>query len=160
MKTYVNESQLKKFDQEILSKYINKVDPLMQILQESQQLFGCVPIEVQLVISQRFNYSAAKINGVVSFYSMFSLVPYGKHIVGVCTGTACYVKGAQRLVDRVVDLLDTPYGETTEDGQFSLVSTRCVGNCSKAPVIMIDEQIYGNVSSDDVPKIIKEYQKK
>ena len=91
---------------------------------------------------------------------MFSLEPYGEHVIGVCTGTACYVKGAQRLVDRVVDLLKTPYGETTEDRQFTLAPTRCVGSCSTAPVIMIDEKIYGNVSSDDVPKIIGEYTKK
>ena len=154
---YVNATQLESFDKNILVKYVDKKDPLMQILQESQQLFGCVPIEVQLLISKRFNYSTAKINGVVSFYSMFSLEPSGKHIIGVCTGTACYVKGAQRLVDRVVDLLKTPYGETTEDKQFTLAPTRCVGSCSLAPVIMVDEEIIGNVSSDDVPKIIDKY---
>ncbi|MDC0559044.1 NAD(P)H-dependent oxidoreductase subunit E [Candidatus Izimaplasma bacterium] len=160
MKTYVNDKQLKEFDVDVLSKFVDKVNPLMQILQESQTRFGCVPIEVQVLISKRYNFSTAKINGVVSFYSMFSLKPFGKHIVGVCTGTACYVKGAQRLVDRVVDILKVSYGETTEDGMFTLAPTRCVGDCSHAPVIMIDEKIYGNVSSDDVPKILSEYMNK
>ena len=91
---------------------------------------------------------------------MFSLEPYGKNVVGVCTGTACYVKGAARLVDRVVDILKIPYGETTEDGEFTLAPTRCVGDCSHAPVIMINEKIYGGVSSDTVPKILAEYMKK
>lgn len=157
---YVNEKQLDYFKKEVIEKFRNQESPLMQILQESQKDFGCVPQEVQQLISDELHISTAKINGVVTFYSMFSLTPSGKHIIGVCTGTACYVKGAQRLVDLVSDILDTPYGETTKDGQFTLAPTRCVGDCSKAPVVMVDGKIYGNVTSEDIPKIISEYQEK
>ena len=135
-------------------------NPLMQVLQEAQSLFGCVPYELQQTISETLNESTAKINGVVTFYSMFSVKPMGKNILGVCTGTACYVKGSSRLVDRVSEYLNTPYGKTTDDGLFTLSDTRCVGACSMAPVIMVNEKIYGNVSSDDVSKIIEEYIKK
>ena len=157
---YVSEKQLEYFKKEVIEKFRNQESPLMQILQESQKDFGCVPQEVQQLISDELHISTAKINGVVTFYSMFSLTPSGKHILGVCTGTACYVKGAQRLVDLVSEILDTPYGETTKDGQFTLAPTRCVGDCSKAPVVMVDGKIYGNVTSEDIPKIISEYQDK
>ena len=160
MSVYVSERLLKEFKVEVIEKYRNSKSPLMQILQESQIRYGCVPVEVQEFISKELNVSTAKINGVVSFYSMFSLKPSGKHILGVCTGTACYVKGSTRLVERVEELLNTPYGSTTSDGLFTLAPTRCVGDCSKAPVIMIDGKIYAKVTSDDVPKILAEYQKK
>ena len=116
-----------------------------------------MPVEVQLLISKNFNYSTAKINGVVSFYSMFSLRPNGKVVVGVCTGTACYVKGAERLVDRMSERLGISQGETTEDGQFTLAPTRCVGACSSAPVIMVNNHIHEKVSSDDIEKIHTKY---
>lgn len=159
MKTYVDEKQLNTFEVDVLSKYKDKENPLMQILQESQTIFGCVPVEVQVLISKNFNYSTAKINGVVSFYSMFSLKPNGKNIVGICTGTACYVKGAERLVDRMSEQLGITQGETTEDGDFTMVPTRCVGACNKAPVIVVNEIVHEKVSSEDVPKIYEEYRK-
>lgn len=160
MKNYLTEKQMKGFKNDVLSKYIDKKNPLMQVLQEAQSLFGCVPYQLQQIIGEGLHESTAKINGVVSFYSMFSVKPKGKHIIGVCTGTACYVKGASRLVDRVSEYLDTPYGETTKDGLFTLSDTRCVGACSLAPVIMIDDEIFGNVSSDDVKKYIDKYKEK
>lgn len=160
MSVYVSEKLLAEFKIDVIDKFRNIKSPLMQILQESQKRYGCVPIEVQIFISKELHISTAKINGVVSFYSMFSLKPSGKHILGVCTGTACYVKGSTRLVERVVELLKTPYGSTTSDGLFTLAPTRCVGDCSKAPVIMIDNKIYAKVTSDDVPKILAEYQDK
>ena len=160
MSVYVSDKLLKEFKIEVIEKYRNSKSPLMQVLQESQKRYGCVPVEVQEFISKEMHVSTAKINGVVSFYSMFSLKPSGKHILGVCTGTACYVKGSTRLVERVEELLDTPYGSTTKDGLFTLAPTRCVGDCSKAPVIMVDDKIYGKVTSDDIPKIIAEYQNK
>lgn len=157
MKSYISKEQLSTFERDVLSVYKNKDNPLMQILQESQTIFGCVPIEVQLLISKNFNYSTAKINGVVSFYSMFSLKPNGKNVVGVCTGTACYVKGAERLVDRMSERLGIKQGETTEDGEFTLAPTRCVGACSSAPVIMVNDTIHEKVSSDDIAKIYSQY---
>lgn len=157
MKTYVTESQLHNFESTIFPKYTDVENPLMQLLQESQTMFGCVPIEVQLLISKHFNYSTAKINGVVSFYSMFSLKPNGRNVVGVCTGTACYVKGAERLVDRMSETLGIKQGETTEDGQFTMAHTRCVGACSQAPVIVVNNNIHEKVSSDDIEKIHDKY---
>lgn len=157
MKSHVSSEQLDTFKNDVLSRYKGKENPLMQILQESQSIFGCVPIEVQMLISKNFNYSTAKINGVVSFYSMFSLKPNGKNVVGVCTGTACYVKGAERLVDRMSEALGIKQGETTEDGQFTMAPTRCVGACSQAPVIVVNDKIHEKVSSDDVAKIHNEY---
>ena len=157
MKTYVTESQLLEFKSNIFPKYTDVENPLMQILQESQAMFGCVPIEVQLLISKHFNYSTAKINGVVSFYSMFSLKPKGKNVVGVCTGTACYIKGAERLVDRMSEKLGIKQGETTEDGQFTMAHTRCVGACSLAPVIMVNGEIHEKVSTDDIERIYNQY---
>jgi NADH:ubiquinone oxidoreductase subunit E len=158
MNKYVSEEQLDEFKLEVIDKYKDDKSPLMQILQESQKRYGCVPVEVQEVISKELHVSTAKINGVVSFYSMFRLVPSGKHILGVCTGTACYVKGASRLVERVETLLDSKYGSTTEDNCFTLAHTRCVGDCAQAPVVMVNEEFNGKVSSDDIPKIIARHQ--
>ena len=159
MKTYVSKEQLNTFKNDVLVRYEGKENPLMQILQESQSVFGCVPVEVQVLISKNFNYSTANINGVVSFYSMFSLKPNGKNVVGVCTGTACYVKGAERLVDRMNEQLGISHGETTENGHFTMAPTRCVGACSKAPVIVVNDKIYEKVTSEDIPKIYEEYKK-
>ena len=160
MKSYVSQEQLNTFKNDVLARYKDKENPLMQILQESQSIFGCVPIEVQVLISNSFNYSTAKINGVVSFYSMFSLKPNGKNVIGICTGTACYVKGAERLVDRMSEQLGISQGETTKDGEFTLAPTRCVGACSKAPVVVVNDKTYEKVSSEDIPKIYKEYEMK
>lgn len=160
MEKYLTTKQINEFKSNVLSMYKNERNPLMQVLQEAQSSFGCVPYELQIVIGEELNESTAKINGVVTFYSMFSIKPMGKNILGVCTGTACYVKGASRLVDRVAEYLNTNYGETTKDGVFTLSDTRCVGACSMAPVIVVNEKINGNVSSDDVSKIIDEYLEK
>ena len=160
MSEYISERQLKEFKIEVIDEYRDSKSPLMQILQESQKRYGCVPIEVQEFISEEMHISTAKINGVVSFYSMFSLEPSGKHIIGVCTGTACYVKGASRLVERVETLLDTEYGSTTKDRCFTLAPTRCVGDCAQAPVIMVNDEFNGKVTSDDIPKIIARHRDK
>ncbi len=160
MKEYVNIKLRKEFKSSIIDKYRDNKSPLMQILQESQKQFGCVPVEIQQLISEELNISTAKIHGVVSFYSMFSLKPAGKHIIGICTGTACHVKGAQRLVDRVEKELGIKYGETTKDGLFTLAPTRCVGDCSKAAVVMVDDTMYGNETGESIIKILKSYQNK
>ena len=159
MEEYVNQSQLEMFNDDVICLYKNKQSPLMQILQESQKLFGCVPLEVQKLISSELNISTAKINGVVSFYTMFSLVPSGRHIIGVCTGTACHVKGAQRLEDRVSEALDTPYGETTKDGQFTLQHTRCVGDCAKGAIVMVNDKMHSAVTSDNILDILEPHRK-
>lgn len=155
MRQYITDQDLVKFKDTILTKYPKSNSSLMQVLQESQKQFGCVPIEMQKLIGSYMNISTAKINGVVSFYSMFSMEPNGKYSVGVCLGTACYIKGGERLLERFQEQLGIKLGETTEDELFSLVPTRCVGFCSKAPVVVVNEDIHEKVSSDDVPKIIK-----
>ncbi len=152
---YTNE-KFKVLD-ECIEKNKLKPGPLMPTLQDAQRIFGCVSEEIQEYISKALNESYSKISGVVSFYTMFSTKPRGKHIVGVCTGTACYVKGSQKLVDKVCEILKTPYGQTTKDGLFTIAPTRCLGDCGKAPVVMIDEDQYGHVTVDQIEKILKKY---
>ena len=136
-----------------------KPGPLMPTLQDAQRIFECVPLEIQSLISNELKESLAKISGVVSFYTMFSTEPRGKHTIGVCTGTACYVKGAQKLVEKVCDVLKTEYGMTTEDGLFTIAPTRCLGNCGAAPVVMIDEDQYEKVTVDQIEEILSNYYK-
>lgn len=155
MKQYISDQELQEFKETVLTTYNKSQSSLMQILQESQHKFGCVPIEMQQLIGSYMNISTAKINGVVSFYSMFSMEPNGKYSIGVCLGTACYIKGGERLLERVQEQLGIELGQTTEDELFSIVPTRCVGFCSKAPVIVINEDIHEKVTSDDIPKMIQ-----
>lgn len=157
MDRIISEKDLLVFKKDILSKYKKEDSPLMQVLQESQKAFGCVPIEMQQLISTYFRISTAKINGVVSFYSMFSMKPNGRYSIGTCLGTACYVKGGERLLDRLQERLEIQLGETTSDGLYTLAPTRCVGACSLAPVIMVNDDIHSKVTSDDIPKILSNY---
>ena len=156
MRQYITNQELDTFKKEVQTKYSKSDSSLMQILQESQKKYGCVPIEMQKMVGSYMNISTAKINGVVSFYSMFSMEPNGKYSIGVCLGTACYIKGGERLLERFQDQLGIKQGETTEDELFTLVPTRCVGFCSRAPVVVINDDIHDKVTSDDVPKFIKE----
>lgn len=130
--------------------------PLMPTLHDAQRIFGCIPIEVQKVISEELDESIAKINGVVTFYSHFSVTPKGQHIVGVCLGTACYVRGSQDILNAISDLLKIAPGQTTEDGMFTLEATRCVGACGLAPVVTIDGKVYGNCNPTIAKNAIKE----
>lgn len=156
MKQYISNEDLALFKQNVLPTHKKSQSSLMQILQESQHRFGCVPVEMQKLISEYLNISTANINGVVSFYSMFSMKPNGKYSIGVCLGTACYIKGGERLLERFQEQLNIKLGETTEDELHSLVPTRCVGFCSKAPVVMVNDVIHEKVTSDEIPKILKE----
>ncbi len=156
MKEIMTKEKIKELDVCIIKNKL-KPGPLMPTLQDAQRIFGCVPKEVQEHISVALNESYAKINGVVTFYTMFSTEPRGKHIIGVCTGTACYVKGSQKLVDKVCELLNTPYGQTTKDGLFTIAPTRCLGNCGEAPVVMVDEEQYGRVTVSQLQEILSKY---
>lgn len=130
----------------------------VSVLQEAQKLFGYLPLEVQKFIAKHIKVPLAEIYGVATFYSQFNTTPKGKHRVGVCLGTACYVRGAQAVLDKVRDELGIDLGETTADLVFSLDGTRCLGCCGLAPVMMIDDTVYGNL--DDVsriPEILKQY---
>lgn len=144
----------------VIEKNKDKKGPLMPTLHEAQKIFGCVPVEVQKIISKELGESVAKINGVVTFYSQFSLEPKGKTIIGICLGTACYVRGAQSIIDKYSQKLNVGVGETTEDGEFTLEATRCIGACGLAPVLTIGEEVYGNLTvsaaNDALEKFIKE----
>jgi NADH:ubiquinone oxidoreductase subunit E len=150
-----------KFDE--LSAYIERQDVsqgvLMQTLHKAQELFGYLPIEVQKFVSEKTKIPMAEVYGVATFYTQFSLEPKGKHTVGVCMGTACYVKSAQLVLDELVKTLKISVGETTEDGLFTLEATRCLGCCGLAPVIMIGDSVYGKVDPKKIPEIIDSYRK-
>lgn len=131
--------------------------PLMPILHAAQHIFGCVPIQVQRIISKELGESISKINGVVTFYSQFSTEPKGDYVVGVCMGTACYVRGAKTIVDKVGKELSVGVNGTTDDGRYSLVATRCIGACGLAPVINIGQEVHGNLSVVEAAKILNEH---
>lgn len=136
-----------------------KEGPLMPVLQKAQEVFGYLPIEVQNYIAEELDVPITDVYGVATFYSQFSLEPKGKYTVGVCLGTACYVKGSQQILDEISKELDVEVGATTEDGKFTLEATRCIGACGLAPVIMINDDVYGRLVPDDIPEIIAKYKK-
>lgn len=130
---------------------------LMQVLQEAQNIYGFLPLEVQREVSKGLGVSVAEIYGVISFYSFFSLVPKGENVVSLCMGTACYVKGAQAILDKIEDNLGIKPGECSADMKFSLTACRCVGACGLAPVMMINEDVYGRLEPDEVSSILAKY---
>jgi NADH:ubiquinone oxidoreductase subunit E len=148
--------KMEKFEQ-ILEEHKNQKGALMPVLNETQELFGYLPEEAQRRISEALNISLAEIYGVATFYSRFTLKPRGKYTIGVCLGTACYVKNAQGVLDRLKSELKVNSGETTEDGKFTLEATRCLGCCGLAPVIMINEDVYGKLTPEDIPDILNKY---
>ena len=142
---------------EICDRYTDEKTPLMMILSDIQKEFGYIPLEVQQIVSERAGVSVAEIYGVVTFYSFFSLKPKGKYVIGVCLGTACYVKGAQQVIDKFSDILGIKAGETTADGMFTIDALRCIGACGIAPAVTINGKVYPKVSVDAVAKIVNEY---
>jgi len=130
---------------------------LMQTLQKAQDIFGYLPLEVQQFISEETNIPLADIYGVVTFYTQFTVEEKGRHKVGVCLGTACYVKGSQEVMDKLVEELNIKVGQTTEDKLFTLEATRCLGCCGLAPVMTVDDDVYGNADPKKVPEIIAKY---
>ncbi|MDP2426091.1 MAG: NAD(P)H-dependent oxidoreductase subunit E [bacterium] len=138
-----------------MDKHKTKPGPLMPTLHDAQKIFGCVPLEIQKMIATELKESIAKINGVVTFYGQFSIVPKGEKIIGVCLGTACYVRGSQGILDAFADDLKLKVGETSEDGKFTLQATRCIGACGLAPVFTVNETVYGNVSVQKAKEIMK-----
>ena len=131
---------------------------LMPIMQRAQDIYGYLPLEVQTMISDETGTPLEKIYGVATFYAQFALQPKGKYQVSVCLGTACYVKGAGPIFDKLSDLLGIGNGECTPDGKFSLDSCRCVGACGLAPVMLVNEDVYGRIGPDDVAAILAKYE--
>jgi NADP-reducing hydrogenase subunit HndA len=130
---------------------------LMPILQEAQKIYGYLPIEVQKMIADGTGFSLEKVYGISTFYSQFSLNPKGKYQISVCLGTACYVKGSGDIFDKLSQTLKIKSGECTPDGKFSLEACRCIGACGLAPVLTVNEDVYGRLTLDDVPRIIAKY---
>ncbi len=145
---------------EICDRHVNDKTPLMMILSDIQKEYGYVPIDVQELVSERTGISVAEIYGVVTFYSFFSLKPKGKYIIGCCLGTACYVKGAQRIIDEFCEILGIEPGETTEDGMFTIDALRCIGACGIAPAVTINGTVYPKMQVNQVQEVINEYRKK
>lgn len=151
-------------DQEKLKKLEEYIDglevkegELINILHEAQDIFGYLPEELQLFISRKLGITAAKVFGVVTFYSFFTMEPKGKHVISVCMGTACFVKGADKILNEFRKLLDIKEGSSTKDGMFTIDTLRCVGACGLAPVVIVDGKVFGRVKVEDVENIIKQY---
>lgn len=132
--------------QEILGKYSKEKSNLIQILNEVQEYYGYIPENAQVEISEYLSITMAQIYGVITFYSRFTLKPRGKYHIAVCLGTACYVKGSEKILDRSKEKLGIDVGETTKDGKFSLEATRCIGACGLAPVFTVNEEVYGKAT--------------
>jgi NADH-quinone oxidoreductase subunit E/NADP-reducing hydrogenase subunit HndA len=145
---------------EIVNRYKDEGTPLMMILSDIQKEYGYIPLEVQELVSLLTGIPTSEIYGVVTFYSFFSLTPKGKYVIGVCLGTACYVKGSQLVLDKFEELLKIKPGETSEDGLFTLDALRCVGACAIAPAVSINGKVYPMVQVSQVENIIKEYRSK
>ena len=146
--------------EEICDTYANEPSPLMMILSDIQKKYGYIPLEVQEVVSDKTGIPVAEIYGVVTFYSFFSLKPKGKYVVGICLGTACYVKNSQAVLDAFTKKLGIQSGEMTEDGLFTIEAIRCIGACALAPAMSINGKVYPKVTPEQVDKIIDEYRNK
>jgi len=145
----------------LLKEYIDSIKEnqgiLMQTLHKAQEIFGYLPIEVQKFISYELDVPLAEVYGVATFYTQFSIEPKGKHKIGVCLGTACYVKGSQQVLDKLSKELKVSVGGTTSDNLFTLEATRCLGCCGLAPVMMIDGDVYGKLEPKKIPEILSKY---
>jgi NADH-quinone oxidoreductase subunit E len=155
-KNYLTEENFAKLH-EVIESHKDMQGPLMPILHEAQHIFGAIPLEVQKAISEKMNVPLAEIYGVVTFYSQFTLEPKGEFLISICLGTACYVRGAQQLIDKVVELTGVGVGKTSLDGKYSLEATRCIGACGLAPVLTVNEDVYGRLVVADIPGIIQKY---
>ncbi len=142
---------------EVIEKYKDTRGALIPVLHEAQEIYGYLPIQVQKIISEGLNVPLTEIYGVVTFYTQFSLNPKGKYKIQVCMGTACYVKGSGPILDKLKEKLGIEVGECSEDGEFSLEACRCIGACGLAPVIMINDDVYGRLVPDEIEDIIKKY---
>ena len=142
---------------ELAAEYRGKEGSLIQVLHMAQGIYGYLPIEVQRVIADTLDIPLAEVAGVVTFYSFFSTQPRGRHTIRVCLGTACYVRGGKKIVERIKELLDVEIGETTKDRLFTFEVARCIGACGLAPAMSIDDQVYKQVNPDKLEQILKRY---
>ncbi|MCH5198358.1 MAG: NAD(P)H-dependent oxidoreductase subunit E [Oscillospiraceae bacterium] len=131
---------------------------LMAVMQEAQEIYGYLPYEVQCKIAEGLDVPVEKVYGVATFYAQFALTPKGKYNISVCLGTACYVKGSQDILDKIAEELKIEPGECTDDTKFSLEACRCIGACGLAPVLTINEDVYGRLTTDEIPAILAKYE--
>ncbi len=141
----------------ILENYTKQKDNLIAILNDIQEKYGYIPKQAQIEISEYLSIPMAEIYGVITFYSRFTLAPKGKYNISICLGTACYVKGSQKLLDRAKERLQIEPGEVTPDGKFSIDDVRCVGACGLAPVFMVNDEVYGNATVKELDAVIDQY---
>ena len=152
--TVEQEAQLKA----VIEAHKDDKSQLMKVMQDAQEIYGYLPLEVQMMISEGMDIPLEKIYGVATFYAQFSLSPKGKYNISICLGTACYVKGAGELMDKFSEKLGIGADECTADGKFSLTACRCIGACGLAPVLTVNEDVYGRLVADDVDGILAKYQ--
>ncbi len=152
------EEQLRKLD-DVIAQWKDQQGGLLPIMQNAQEICGCVDEEVQRYISENTGIPATTIYGVSTFYSQFTMEPKGKYTVGMCLGTACYVRGAQDVFDVLIKELGVDSGKTTEDGLFTLEATRCIGCCGLAPAMMVNDEVYGRLVPEDIPGIVEKLRK-
>ncbi|MEI6576567.1 MAG: NAD(P)H-dependent oxidoreductase subunit E [Bacteroidota bacterium] len=157
IKVSLKPAQVEKL-KEVCHGFNNDPHELINVLHKAQGIFGYLPAEVQEVVAKELNVSLAKVYGVVTFYSFFTMQPKGIHPISICLGTACYVRGAEKVLDEFKRILKVNVGETTADGKFSISCLRCVGACGLAPVVTVGDKVYGRVSPDGVKDILKEYE--
>ncbi len=142
---------------ELIAAHKDQPGATMPVLQKAQEIFGYLPEEVQIMIAEGLDIPLSEIYGVASFYAQFTMNPKGKYQVSVCLGTACYVKGAAELLDAVQGNLGIPSGSVSADGKFSIDACRCVGACGLAPVMMVNNDVYGRITPDQIPEILAKY---
>ena len=148
--------QAKKLDEVIAAANGDK-SRLMAVMQDAQGIYGYLPYEVQCKIAEGLDVPVEKVYGVATFYAQFALSPKGKYNISVCLGTACYVKGAQQVLDKICEVLGVDAGECSEDGKFSIEACRCIGACGLAPVFTVNDDVYGRITADDVADILAKY---
>jgi NADH:ubiquinone oxidoreductase subunit E len=157
------EEELAKEKFEELRNFIDSLETtkgaLIEILHKAQNIFGYLPRDVQLFVARKLGIPGAEVFGVVSFYSYFTTKPRGKHTISVCMGTACFVRGSDKIIEAFKDKLGIESNEITEDGLFSLKDVRCIGACGLAPVVMVDDKVYGRVKVEEIDDIINTYRK-
>ncbi len=141
----------------VIEKYKNLDGATIPVLHEAQEIYGYLPYEVQVMISKGLDVPIAEIYGIITFYTQFSLNPKGKYNIGICLGTACYVKGSGDILEKTKQILGIDVGECTPDGLFSIDATRCIGACGLAPVLTVNDDVYGRITVDDVEDIINKY---
>jgi NADH-quinone oxidoreductase subunit E len=144
--------------EEFINSLADKKGALIEVLHKAQHIFGYLPEEVQAFVAEKLNVPTSKVFGVVSFYSYFTTVPRGEFVVNVCMGTACFVRGAANVLSELEKQLNIKVGQTTEDGRFTIEVLRCVGACGLAPVVTVNDKVYGHVTPGDIKKILAEYQ--